>query len=63
MASKREQIKMKSEESEFYYYTTKNKTSTPGRLERRKYDPTVRRHVNFKETKYIQILVEGVCHV
>ena len=26
MASKREQIKMKSEESEYYYYTTKNKT-------------------------------------
>ncbi len=51
MASKREQIKMKSEESEFYYYTTKNKSSTPGRIERKKYDPTLRKHCKFKETK------------
>lgn len=51
MASKREQTKMKSEESNYFYYTTKNKTSTPGRLELRKYDPTLRRHVKFKETK------------
>lgn len=51
MASKREQIKMKSEESNHYYFTQKNKTQTPGRLERRKYDPTLRKHVNFKETK------------
>jgi large subunit ribosomal protein L33 len=51
MASKREQIKMKSEESSYFYFTVKNKTSTPGRLELRKYDPTVRRHVKFKETK------------
>ena len=31
MASKREKIKMKSSKSFFYYFTTKNKTSTPGR--------------------------------
>jgi large subunit ribosomal protein L33 len=51
MASKREQIKMKSEESNFYYYTKKNKSSTPNRLELFKYDPTLRKHVKFKETK------------
>lgn len=51
MASKREKIKMKSEESSYFYYTTKNKTSTPNRLELKKYDPTTRRHVKFKETK------------
>lgn len=51
MASKREQIKMKSEDSDYFYYTTKNKTSTPNRLELRKYDPRLRKHVKFKETK------------
>lgn len=51
MASKREQIKMKSEESSHYYYTVKNKTSTPNRLELKKYDPTVRKRVKYKETK------------
>lgn len=51
MASKREKIKMKSSESAFHYYTTKNKTSTPGRLTLKKYDPVVRKKVEFKETK------------
>jgi large subunit ribosomal protein L33 len=51
MASKREKIKLKSSESSFFYYTVKNKSSTPGRLALRKYDPTLRKHVEFKETK------------
>lgn len=51
MASKREQIKMKSSKSHFHYYTTKNKTSTPDRLTLNKYDPVVREKVEFKETK------------
>lgn len=51
MASKREKIKLKSTESTFFYYTVKNKTSTPGRLEISKYDPELRKHVKFKETK------------
>jgi large subunit ribosomal protein L33 len=51
MASKREKIKMKSAESHYQYFTVKNKTSTPGRLELKKYDPNVRKHVLFKETK------------
>lgn len=51
MAKKREKIKMKSAESPHHYYTEKNKTNTPDRLSRRKYDPLVRKHVEFKETK------------
>lgn len=47
----RQQIKLKSAESPFYYYTMKNKRNTPDRLELRKYDPVVRRHVTFKEEK------------
>lgn len=51
MASKREKIKLKSSESAFFYYSVKNKTQTPDRLVLRKYDPTIRKHVEFKETK------------
>jgi large subunit ribosomal protein L33 len=51
MASKREKIKLKSTKSHFHYYTTKNKTKTPGRISLKKYDPVVREKVEFKETK------------
>ena len=51
MAKKREKIKLKSSESPFHYYTTKNKTNTPDRLTFKKYDPTLRKHVEFKEAK------------
>ena len=51
MASKREKIKMKSSKSSFFYYTTKNKTNTPERIALRKFDPTIREHVEFKEAK------------
>ena len=51
MASKRENIKLKSTKSAFCYYTKKNKTQTPERISLKKYDPTVRQVVEFKETK------------
>lgn len=52
MAKKsREKIKLKSSESSYIYTTTKNKVNTPDRLVMSKYDPFVRRHVEFKETK------------
>ena len=51
MASKREFVKLKSSKSSHFYYTTKNKTNTPGRITLQKYDPTVRQHVEYKETK------------
>lgn len=47
----REIIKLKSTESPYVYTTTKNKRNTTARLEFKKYDPIVRRHVIFKETK------------
>ena len=49
--AKREKIKLKSTESSVYYYTEKNKTNTPGRMEKKKYDKTLKRHVLFRETK------------
>lgn len=45
------QVKLKSSESPYIYYTTKNKTNTPDRLELRKYDPVVKKHVTFKESR------------
>ncbi len=47
----RETIKLKSTESPHMYSTTKNKRNTTQRLELRKYDPIVRKHVLYKETK------------
>lgn len=48
---KRENIKLRSMESYYTYYTTKNKANTPQRLEFKKFDPVVRRHVIFRESK------------
>jgi large subunit ribosomal protein L33 len=49
--AKREKIKLKSTESAHCYYTTKNKASTPQRLEFKKYDPIIRKHVLYREGK------------
>ncbi len=52
MASKnREIIKLKSTESDDVYWTTKNKKKTTGRLELKKFDKKLRKHVAFKEAK------------
>jgi large subunit ribosomal protein L33 len=34
-----------------FYTTTKNKRTTPDKLEMKKYDPVVRKHVMYKEAK------------
>ena len=34
-----------------YYTTTKNKRNQPEKMEIRKYDPVVRKHVAYKESK------------
>jgi large subunit ribosomal protein L33 len=34
-----------------FYTTTKNKKTTPGKLEMKTYDPGVRKHVTYKEGK------------
>ena len=52
MASKqREIIKMKSTESTDIHWTTKNKRKTTGRLELKKFDKVLKKHVLFKEAK------------
>lgn len=44
-------IQLRSTESPHVIRTTKSKRNDPDRLELRKYDPRVRRHVLFRETK------------
>jgi large subunit ribosomal protein L33 len=51
MAKKRETIKMKSSESSEIYSTQKNPKNKAGRMELKKYDKTLRKHVIFKEAK------------
>ena len=50
-SGKRVQVKLKSSESPHIYYTTKNKSTTPERIEFSKYDPVVRKHVLYKESR------------
>lgn len=44
-------VKLRSTESGHTYTTEKNKRNDPGRMELRKYDPTLRRHVLYRETR------------
>ena len=48
----REKIKLESSAGTGHFYTTtKNKRTTPDKMEVKKYDPKVRKHVMYKETK------------
>lgn len=48
----RDKIKMVSTAGTGYYYTTnKNKKNTPDKLEKKKFDPKIRKHVIFREAK------------
>ena len=50
--SAREKIKLESTAGTGHFYTTnKNKQNTPGKIELKKYDPIVRKHVVYKEAK------------
>ena len=52
MASKRDKIRLISSAGTGHFYTTdKNKTNTPAKREIKKYDPTIRKHVIYKEGK------------
>jgi large subunit ribosomal protein L33 len=52
MASKRDKIRLVSSAGTGHFYTTdKNKKTTPDKMEIRKYDPVVRKHVAYKEAK------------
>ena len=48
----REKIKMvSSADTGHYYTTTKNKRTPPDKLEMKKFDPVVRKHVIYREAK------------
>lgn len=48
----RDKIKLVSSAGTGYYYTTtKNKRTMTEKLELKKYDPVIRKHVIFKEAK------------
>ncbi|MEK7438241.1 MAG: 50S ribosomal protein L33 [Pseudomonadota bacterium] len=48
----RDKIKLESTAGTGHFYTTnKNKRTMPDKMEIMKYDPKVRRHVLYKETK------------
>jgi large subunit ribosomal protein L33 len=50
--SAREKIKLESTAGTGHFYTTsKNKKTTPDKLEFIKFDPKARKHVLYKETK------------
>ncbi len=52
MAAVREKIKLVSTAGTGHYYTTtKNKRTKPEKLVLKKYDPVVRKHVEYKEDK------------
>ena len=52
MAGIREKIKLVSTAKTGHYYTTtKNKRNTPDKLSFKKYDPVIRKHVEYKEAK------------
>ena len=48
----REKIKLESSAGTGHFYTTtKNKRTKPEKIEMKKFDPVVRKHVLYKETK------------
>ncbi len=48
----REKIKLESSAGTGHFYTTtKNKRTMPTKMEIKKFDPVVRKHVLYKETK------------
>ena len=47
----RENVKMKSTESSECYWTEKNKRNTTQRMELKKYDKKLKKHVLFKEAR------------
>ncbi len=50
--SKQDKIRLISSAGTGHFYTTqKNKKNTPDKFEFKKYDPTIRKHVIYKESK------------
>jgi len=46
-------VKLKSEASDHCYFTQKNRNNTKERLQLKKYDPTVRKVVMYKEASKV----------
>ncbi|MGB3327869.1 MAG: 50S ribosomal protein L33 [Thermomicrobiales bacterium] len=44
-------VTMQSTESAHRFLTEKNRKNDPGRLELRRYDPVLKRHVLYRETR------------
>lgn len=44
-------VKLRSSESPYIYHTVKNKRNTTERLNIKKYDPILKKHVMFKEER------------
>lgn len=52
MAANREKIKLVSTAGTGHYYTTtKNKRTKPEKIVMKKFDPKIRKHVDYKEDK------------
>lgn len=52
ISAMREKIKLESTAGTGHFYTTtKNKRTTPDKMEVKKYDPRARKHVIYRETK------------
>jgi len=52
VASNRDKIRLVSSAGTGHFYTTtKNKRTMPDKIEMKKYDPVVRKHVIYKEGK------------
>lgn len=50
--SAREKIRLVSSAGTGHFYTTdKNKKNMPGKMEIKKFDPVIRKHVTYKEAK------------
>ena len=47
----RETVKMKSTESPHMFTTKKNKRNNPDRIQLKRYDPVLRKHVLYKESR------------
>ncbi|MFM7295699.1 MAG: 50S ribosomal protein L33 [Planctomycetota bacterium] len=49
--AQRDIVKLQSTASHHTYYTKKKRAHTPHRMELKKYDPVVRRHILYRESK------------
>ena len=58
----REKIKLESSAGTGHFYTTtKNKRTMPEKMEIKKFDPVVRKHVLYKEAKLKQFELDSSC--